>query len=341
MPAYASSVPNIALIKYWGNRNNDLRLPAADSVSMTLNTPHVEITVDHSDKIALRSFEFDGREREMTMKHLVRFQKHLELTKQYFMHIGLMDAIPESLSYIVHSGIPPAIGLASSAAVFSCVAEAIAGLIKQRHRELTREEVSIIARLGSGSAARSVYGGYVALHAGSGNDIGSSVAEQVAPAEHWTLHDIVVVPTIQEKEYGSTEGHGFAHTSPLFKKRVEDIMDRRQKDCIDAIRRRDFELLQKVAEEDSLNMHEVMKSSDPPLHYLSKDTYKIIDEIEVYRRMKNLAVLYTMDAGPTVHLICTEEAKDEVLHYAHSKEEFTVFVARTGNGSFQMDKPKH
>ncbi len=339
MPAYASSAPNIALIKYWGNRNEDMRLPAADSVSMTLNTPHVEVTAEHSDTLTVRSFEFDGREREMTMKHIVRFQKHLEWTKQYLMSIGLIGAIPNALSYTIHSGIPPAIGLASSAAVFSCIAEAIAGLMKQTERELTREEVSVIARLGSGSAARSVFGGYSALIAGTGNGIDSARAEQVIPADYWTLHDIVIVPTTKEKEYGSTEGHSFAPTSPLFKQRIEDIMGHRQKQCIDALKRRDFELLQKVAEEDSINMHEVMKTSTPALHYLSADTYHIIDEIEVYRRMKNLAVLYTMDAGPTVHLICPEEAKAEVLHYAHGKENCTVFVAKTGEGSKQMEKP--
>lgn len=339
MPSYASSAPNIALIKYWGNRNDELRLPAADSVSMTLNTPHVEVGVDHSEKLAVRSFEFDGREREMTMKHLLRFQKHLDLTKHYLSHLGLGDALPHSLAISIHSGIPPAIGLASSAAVFSCIAEAIAGLVKQKTRDLTREEVSIIGRLGSGSAARSVYGGFVALVAGTGDDIDASKAELIAPAEHWTLHDIVIVPTIKEKEHGSTEGHSFAPTSPLFKQRVDDIMNRRQKECIDAIRRRDFELLQKVAEEDSLDMHKVMKTSTPSLQYLSEDTYRIIDEVEVYRRMKHLPVLYTMDAGPTVHLICTEEAKDDVLHYAHSQEGCTVFVAKTGNGSHQMEKP--
>lgn len=339
MPAYASSVPNIALIKYWGNRNDEFRLPAADSLSMTLNTPHVEVGVEHNDKLVLRSFEFDGRERQMTMKHLVRFQKHLELTKQYLMQIGLMQVLPESLSYTVHSGIPPSIGLASSSAIFSCVAEAIAGLAKQKGHELTRDQVSVIARLGSGSAARSVYGGYVTLNRGENDDIDSAIAQQIAPAEHWTLHDIVIVPSMKEKEYGSTEGHSFASTSPLFKKRVDDIMEHRQKNCIDALRRRDFELLQKVAEEDSMNMHQVMKSSTPSLQYLSEETYRIIDEIEVYRRMKNISVLYTMDAGPAVHLICPEEAKSEVLHYAHGKEGCMVFVAKTGNGSFQMDKP--
>jgi diphosphomevalonate decarboxylase len=178
------------------------------------------------------------------------------------------------------------------------------------------------------------------MHAGKGNAIDSAYAEQIVPADYWTLHDIVIIPSLKEKEHGSTEGHALASTSPLFKQRVEDIMDHRQQDCIDAIRRRDFELLQKVAEEDSKNMHEVMKSSTPSLQYLSEDTYKIIDEIEVYRRMKNLPVLYTMDAGPAVHLICTEEAKTEILHYAHSKESCTVFVAKAGEGSHRIEKPR-
>ncbi len=331
MPLTAQSFPNIAFIKYWGNRHEDLRLPAADSLSMTLNSPHVKVTIDHSPELDIHSFEVDGKEKDMTMQALTRIKKHLDLTKQYLANLGSPDLIPHSVSLHIHSVIPPSIGLASSAAVFSCLAEAYAGLVKVK-RELTREQISIIARMGSGSAARSVYGGYSALQAGQGDSMDAAKAVQIAPETHWMLYDIIMMPSDQEKKYGSTEGHSFANSSPLFANRLSQ-MPRRQQMCVEAIQNKDFEKLQAVSEEDALDMHEVMRTSTPELHYLTQDSLRIIDAIQSYRKTKHLPVLYTMDAGPTVHLICTEEAKDEVLHFAHEEKDCTVFVAKTGAGS--------
>lgn len=332
----ATSSPNIAFIKYWGNRNNDYRLPSADSLSMCLDNPKVEVTVERSSELRVQSFNANGIPREMTPKHMARFDKHLNLMKHYFFELGMPEAIPASLHLTIRSSIPPSIGLASSAAVFSALAEATAGLAEV-HRALTREEVSVLARLGSGSAARNVYDGYVALQAGTGDDIGSSVAIPIAGLGHWNLCDIVVVPSHQEKEVGSTEGHALAHTSHLFERRMRELPER-QKQCIDAIHRRDFELLQKVSEADALDMHEVMRTSTPSLNYLSHETKQITDGIEVFRRMKHLPVLYTMDAGSTVHLICEEEAKEDILHFAHQQPGCTVFVAKTGAGSKRLEK---
>lgn len=121
----AVSAPNIALIKYWGNRNNELRLPAADSLSMCLSNPTVEVTVERSSHLTVHSFDMEGHEKEMTLKHVTRFQKHIELCKRYLYQLGIPEAIPGSLTVTVRSAIPPSIGLASSAAVFSALAEAI------------------------------------------------------------------------------------------------------------------------------------------------------------------------------------------------------------------------
>ncbi|MBI3618867.1 hypothetical protein HY213_02415, partial [Candidatus Peregrinibacteria bacterium] len=262
--------------------------------------------------------------------------RHLELTKQYLAELGSPEAIPASVSITIHSAIPPGIGIASSAAVFSCLAQAYAGLIEME-RKLSQEEISVIGRLGSGSAARSAFDGYVALEAGTGDAIDSAKAVPIADDQHWLLYDIIIVPSRKEKEYGSTEGHSLARTSPLFSKRVQEI-PRRQRECIDAIHKRDFEKLQHVAEEDCLDMHEVMRTSTPSLQYLTRDTRLILEEITVYRRMKRLPVLYTMDAGPTVHLFCPAEAKEDVLHFAHEQQGCTVFVAHTGKGAHLLKK---
>lgn len=328
----ARSTPNIALIKYWGNRQNELRLPAADSLSMSLSSPSVEIDADFASALTIRSFEADGSPRELTDTHVDRFRKHLELTKNFLKTLGAERAIPASVSIVIRSAIPPAVGLASSAAVFSCLARAYAALVEPVIA-LTDTQMSVIGRLGSGSAARSIFGGYAALCVGTGSGIASSFAEQIAPEDHWTLHDIVIIPSKEEKKVGSTEGHALAPTSPFFATRVEAITLRRQQECIDAILARDFEKLQKVAEEDSLDMHHVMETSTPPLHYLTEDTFSIIKAIEEIRASEHIPVLYTMDAGPTVHLLCPSESLQRIRAFARTQKGCTVFETSTGPGA--------
>lgn len=332
MPSTAVSTPNIALIKYWGNRNDRLRLPAGDSLSMALDTPTVEITVDHAPALVVRSFLQDGSEKKLDASVIQRYETVLELYRRYFVELGLVKALPQSLSIVIRSGIPPSIGIASSAAVFSCLAEAVADLVKD-HRVLDRKQVSVLARLGSGSACRGAYDGYVAIRAGKGEAIDAAYAEQIADAQHWLLHDTILVPSHEAKKVGSTEGHTMAHTSPHFTQRVQDT-PRRMRECTHAIRNRDFEKLQFIAEEDALNMHHVMQTQTPPLHYLSSETLRILDEVKSLRKRKHLPVLFTMDAGPTVHLFCPDEALADVLDFAKSQSGCQVFSAKTGRGSF-------
>jgi diphosphomevalonate decarboxylase len=156
---------------------------------------------------------------------------------------------------------------------------------------------------------------------------------QIAPEDHWPLHDIVIIPSHDEKKVGSSEGHELAPTSPYFAARIEAIRTRRYQECIDAILHRDFEKLRAAAEEDALDMHHVMETSDPPIRYLTEDTHRIVREITDLRSCEYLPVLYTMDAGPTVHLICTDEAVTRVREFAHAQNGCTIFEAKVGPGA--------
>jgi diphosphomevalonate decarboxylase len=329
MNVTARSHPNIALIKYWGNRDEALRLPMADSLSMTLDSPSVEVSAEPADELAVRSYETDGAERVLTGKQLERIATHLELTRRYLKKLKI-GGFPKALALTIRSGIPPGIGIASSAAVFSCLAEAYAGLVTER--PLTRREVSVIGRLGSGSASRSAFGGFSAMVAGKRKAVDAAYAEQIAPADHWPLCDVIIVPSLEEKTHGSTEGHALAGTSPLFADRIAAI-PRRQRECTEAILQKDFEKLQHVAEEDALDMHRVMETSMPPLRYLSEATHRIVAEAIAFRTAQHLPVLYTMDAGPTVHLICDAEFRQVIRAFADSQEGCTVFEAGIGPGS--------
>jgi diphosphomevalonate decarboxylase len=323
----ALSTPNIALIKYWGNRNDALRLPAADSLSITLGRPSVEVVVDKAETFAVKSFNVDGSEKMLSNKDIVRLKKHFVLVREYLQSIGARG-FPAAVSIEIRSQIPPSVGVASSAAVFSALGEAYAGFVSG----ISRRDVSVLARLGSGSASRSVYGGFVAMVAGHGDDMGTSYAEQIADEDHWQLHDVIIVPSHDEKKIGSTEGHALAQTSPLFEKRLREI-PRRQRECIAAILNKDFEKLRLVSEEDCMDMHAVMQSSMPPLHYLSDETHRLVSAIKRLREQQRINVLYTMDAGPTVHLICDDAGLPLVRAFAAEQKGCTVFEAGVGSGS--------
>src|SRR3989338_3530268 len=328
----ARYTPNIALIKYWGNRNNGLRLPAADSLSMTLSEPTVDVSVEAAKYLSVRSTKSDGTEKRLSEAQIRRFQETIELMRRYLEALHIKEALPESLRISIHSHIPPGVGLASSAAVFSALARGVASLVEET-QALAPEEISVLARLGSGSAARSIYGGFVTLESGEDNDIASAQAAQITDEHHWELHDIVVIPSEEAKKIGSTEGHALAQTSPHFIARIEAIRSHRQRDCIDAIQKKDFEKLQRVAEEDTTDMHHVMMTSKPPLRYLTEDTHRIVREVTSLREKEHLPVLYTMDAGPTVHLICPKDAADKIHAFAHSQKNCLIYATKIGKGA--------
>jgi diphosphomevalonate decarboxylase len=319
----ARSTPNIALIKYWGNRHDEFRLCASDSTSMTLDGPYVDISIEPANELSVTSTN-----KEMDEKDVQRFQKTLNLIEVYLATIEPTDVT--NLSITIDSQIPPAIGLASSAAVFSALAKAISGLV---NADLSDEQISVMARLGSGSAARSIFGGFGAIRNEENDFIDGSKGWQIADEHHWNLHDIIIVPSTEEKKVGSSEGHTKAWTSPSFQARVDAITDHRQQECIDAILNKDFEKLQKVAEEDCMDMHHCMQTQDPPLNYLSDETFRIIDEVKALRTAEHLPVLYTMDAGPTVHLFCEEEALSTIKKYAQEQNGCQIFEAKTGEGA--------
>lgn len=331
MQMTAHSAPNIALIKYWGNRNDALRIPAADSLSMTLDRPEVTVSLEPSNTFSVHAFDPNGSDRVLPEAHRTRLQNFHASIDEY-MGENSKKWLPKAVSVTIRSAIPPGIGLASSSAIFSALAEAYTGFAFQNNQPVSRRDVSILARLGSGSAARSTHGGYVALRSGTQEAYGSSFAEQIADESHWMLHDIIVAPSLEHKKIGSTEGHAGAATSPLFAPRLAAIPNR-MGESMDAIRTRNFEKLQRVAEEDCMNMHAVMQSQTPPLHYLSDATRRIIREIEELRRDEHLEVLYTMDAGPTVHFLCTDSAATRIRDFAHVQKGCMVIEAKVGPGS--------
>jgi diphosphomevalonate decarboxylase len=203
---------------------------------------------------------------------------------------------------------PAGVGIASSASAFAALALAAS---KAAGLELDEPALSRLARTGSGSACRSIPGGFVEWE--PGKDDFSSYAFSLASPNHWALADCIAVVSVAHKPTGSTEGHALADTSPLQASRVQDA-PRRLEICRDAILKRDFDALAKVVELDSNMMHAVMMTSKPSLIYWQPATLHIVQQVIAWRSA-GLPVCYTIDAGPNVHIICASEYATVVRGY--------------------------
>ncbi len=226
---------------------------------------------------------------------------------------------------------PAGAGIASSASAFAALALAAT---KAAGLELSEPELSRLARRGSGSACRSIPGGFVEWQAGTGDQ--DSYAFSIAPPEHWPLVDCVAILSSEHKPTGSTEGHALAITSPLQAARVADA-PRRLDVCRQAILRRDFEALADIVELDSNLMHAVMQTSSPSLLYWLPETVTIMQEVRAWRKA-GLPACYTIDAGPNVHVICEKDLAEETAEkLAGLRGVREVRQAAVGSGACLVD----
>jgi diphosphomevalonate decarboxylase len=315
--ATAVANANIALIKYWGNRDDKLRLPANPSLSMTLGGLETETTVEFSegrgeDEVLIGGEVQTGAERERVVAQLdaVRARANLPLRAR----------VESSNNF------PASAGIASSASAFAALTlagAAAAGLA------LSERELSALARLGSGSAARSIPGGFVAWHLGDPAEPDSSYAEMIAPPDHWELRDVIAVVSQKHKAVGSTSGHALAATSLLQAARVDTASQRLER-CREALLARDFGRLSDLVELDSNMMHAVMMTSTPPLFYWEPITLAIMKSVRRWRG-EGLEVCYTIDAGPNVHCLCPRQAAGEVERRLRENLDVkSILVARPG-----------
>lgn len=289
--ATAQASPNIAFIKYWGNRDSGLRLPVNGSISMNLGGLFSRTTVTFSAsfqadtlRISNRFVTGPGLERVSSFLDLVRWSAGMNLHAEV----------------VSDNNFPSGAGIASSAAAFAALALAAscaAGL------DLSEAELSRLARRGSGSACRSIPGGFVEWLTGETAE--DSYAVSIAAPEHWNLVDCVAVVSTGHKKTGSTEGHALAPTSPLQAARVADA-PRRLDLCRRAIMERDFSAFASIVELDSDLMHAVMMTSTPGLFYWQPASIRVMEAVREWRS-HGARVCYTVDAGPNIHVICPHE----------------------------------
>ncbi len=294
--AVALAHPNIAFIKYWGNREETLRLPANGSISMNLAALWTRVTVEWEEREGEDHLIINGEATGGAT--LQRVSAFLDLIRQ-------QSGLNARANMLSESNFPSGAGLASSASAFAALtlaATRAAGL------ELDSIALSRLARRGSGSACRSVPSGFVEWYAGASD--ADSYAVSIAPPEHWALVDLIAIVSAEHKAVGSLQGHALAPSSPLQAARLADA-PRRLDLCRRAILTRDFEALAAVAELDSDMMHAVMMTSAPPLLYWQPATIAVMQTVRG-ARARGIAVCYTIDAGPNVHILCPESERSAV-----------------------------
>ncbi|HWM95323.1 MAG TPA: diphosphomevalonate decarboxylase [Thermoanaerobaculia bacterium] len=325
---------NIAFIKYWGARDLERALPMNPSISMTLDHCVTRCTVEildgGHDEVWLSEPDggFGSPEAEFTR----RVVEQLDRVRQW-------AGRDEPFRVATRNTFPSAAGLASSASGFAALTLAAAGALGRKDAPL-KDLSQLARRSGSGSAARSVLGGYVewpdpgAGGVGSGIDDEPSYAVQLAEAGHWDLRDVIAVVEIGPKVVSSRDGHRLAHSSPYFTKRLELLPERLQK-VRAAIESKDLDILGPLLEEEAVDLHVIGMTSQPPIFYWSPGTVAVLRAVRELRQ-EGLSAYATLDAGANVHVICDTDSEDEV---AERLEDLPAvgFVIRDGVG----DGPEH
>jgi diphosphomevalonate decarboxylase len=290
--ATALARANVALVKYWGKRDEPLNLPAVGSISLTLDGLEASATV---------AFGQRGGSRPRFVQNGVPVAG---VAAERMAHFLDQLATPAADAPILHTDVtanfPVGAGLASSAAIF-CAVTAAALSVLRRKTDLV--QLSALARLGSGSAARSVFGGLVEWQRGEAGDGSDSTARQILPETSWDLSLLVAITSEQMKRHASRDAmRHVGQTSPLFAGWVaaqdEDLVAMRR-----AIAARDLAEVGRIAEENCLRMHATGFAARPPVIFWSPATLSVMDTVRALRE-DGTPAWFTIDAGPQVKVLC-------------------------------------
>ncbi len=307
---------NIALVKYWGKKNIALNTPAVGSISLCLEALYTETGVLFDPLLEKDELLLNGR--PATEKERSRVSSFLDIIRR---EAGSKQAARvESVN-----NFPTAAGLASSASAFAALALAAsraAGL------ELSGQELSILARMGSGSAARSLFGGFVEMHRGRREDGRDAWAEPLYPADYWPLQVIIAITSEVQKKTGSTDGMELSRrTSPYYRAWVDS-----SEDDLAAMRaalaEKDFQKLAEVSEFSCLKMHALAMASNPGLIYWSAATLELLHWVRTLRE-QGTPVFFTIDAGPQLKIICPPSYSSAIVDQlsGHPAVERTIVSA--------------
>ena len=327
MKSTATANSNIALVKYWGKRDEELILPQNSSISMTLDGLYTTTTVEFSPKQKTDALSIDGEkiEGEEFERAFVQVEK-----------IRKMAGVLDRARVVSESNFPKAAGLASSASGFAALSLAATRALEL---DLDAKELSIISRQGSGSACRSIYGGFVEWAKGTLEDGSDSYAKPIAPKDHWSeLAMVVTVVTSKEKKVKSRAGmRQSVANSPLYNMWLETV-DADLEKVRDGILEKKFTQLGVNAELNCLKMHSTMITTTPHIIYWAPETIVMIKEVMAMRE-EGIEAYFTIDGGPQVKILCLDRnAKKVQKRVAEMKEVQKTYVCHAGDGARIVEK---
>ncbi len=290
MKATAIAPSNIAFTKYWGKKDEKLRLPENGSISMCLSNLLTTTTVDFDSKYKNDEVIINGKKDKDEAKRVV---KHLD-------RIRKLAKINLRAKVVSKNNFPASTGLSSSASGFAALtvaAAASAGL------KLSEKQLSILARQGSGSACRSIPSGFAEWLDGDTSE--TSFAKTIFPKDFWKIADIVAVVSDQKKEVSTTEGQGSASTSPFMETRLQQMAKKNQL-IKKLIKERKFREFGELIEKEALELHSIFLTQTPPLIYLLPESLSLIKLTNKWRK-EGLSVYFTVNTGQDVHLIVEQK----------------------------------
>jgi diphosphomevalonate decarboxylase len=330
---------NIAIVKYWGKKVD--QIPCNASLSLTLSESYTELYASLLDKKTQHEIEleyyFEGERKEAfeqrILKYLNKHQAHFPFLKKYGLVIESKNSFPHST------------GIASSASAFGALALVLVDLFEQTEGKKISEEIlqtaSEFARLGSGSACRSLFPNWAQWGEANNDKLGSDRhAVQISEVHEvfQNMHDAILVVDDEPKKVSSTAGHALmnnhAYAQARFVQANERVMQLRE-----ILRTGDLNSFVQITESEALTLHAMMMTSSDYYLLMRPNTIAVIEKILAFREQNNIPLCFTLDAGPNIHLLYPAFCKDDVENFIREQisdlVKSTIFD-RAGSGPKQL-----
>lgn len=312
---------NIALVKYWGKYGR--QLPCNSSISFTLShaatRTFMTLGDEHSQHSPKVNFTFEGNENAAFQG---RIEKFLASISEYFPFVLTHQLTIDSSNSFPHSS-----GIASSASGMGALALCLCDIDDQLNKRAVYNDdfyhrSSIIARLGSGSASRSVFGvmatwGKHQSIIGSSDEYAVPMAASVHPKFH-TFHDDILIISPKEKSVSSSAGHHLMEGNPYAAARYKQAGER-MRQLLSSLHTGDLDTFGKITEDEALTLHALMMCSDPSYILMEPNSLLVIKKIKQFRAESGLPVYFTLDAGPNVHVLYPDQYEVEINHFIISE----------------------
>lgn len=321
---------NIALIKYWGKRDDVLYLPTSTSLSLTLDSLYTDTRLTFDNKAKKDSLHLAGEKQDDAST--AKVSRVLNLFRERY---GCADA--PAVRVDSHNHVPTAAGLASSSSGFAALAFAARVLFERAYPHephMSDTELSTFARRGSGSATRSIFGGFVEWSYGTGSQ--DSVAVPLDNAD-WDVAMVVAAISTQHKKISST--YGMKHTAAT--SAFYSLWRQASQQDLEAVRAgivsRNIDAIGAAMEANCMKFHATMFAANPPFTYMTSKSLQVIEFVQALRD-EGLSAYFTMDAGPNVKILCRRSDQDQ-LHERLSAAfpEITLFDAVPGDAPELLD----